>query len=93
MVIFLLYLVIASELLVISSWFFLQYRIHNKRRLTDIFNAGIFCLFCISYFFYGLESFYYDISSLIGYIADSIIGLILFIFIVKNIIKTFQFKK
>lgn len=83
---FLIYALIASELAATAGWHMLQYKLHHRRRASDIMSSLMYSLLAVSYFAYGTETMFFDISSNVGYAADGLIALTLGFFVTRRLV-------
>lgn len=86
MVRFLLYLLIASEFLSIGAWTVWQCRVYHHRRKLDVTLILVYSGLSISYLAYGVESYWYNVASITGYVADSFVAAVLGVLIIRKVI-------
>ena len=83
---FLICALIASEFAAAAGWHMLQYKLQHRRRASDIMSSLTYSLLAVSYFAYGTETMFFDISSNIGYTADGLIALTLGFFVIRRLV-------
>jgi hypothetical protein len=83
---FLICALIASEFAATAGWHMLQYKLHHRRRASDIMSSLMYSLLAVSYFAYGTETMFFDISSNTGYIADGLVALTLGFFVIRRLV-------